>query len=208
LIGSGGKGAVELMFLKFFQGKKPSVEGAAVQAGRVRGIDMEMKYCPVCQDEYRSDISVCAVCGAALRSGAEYLAQKSAREQALAGRSMDLNPEEEMVDLRRAPLQEVKALQKILAAERIPAVISGDEAGCGKGCRGPEMHLLIRSSDLPAATAILTKEYIKSTALESHDLRQARAVLDDQNPETLCPACGCRFPTTVGACPECGLCFD
>jgi hypothetical protein len=196
------------MFLKFFRGKKASLEGAAVPAGRVRGIDLEMNYCPVCQDEYRSDIAVCAVCGAALCSGSEYLAQQSAREQALAGRSMVLNPEEEMVDLRRAPLQEVKGLQNILAAERIPAVISGDEAGCGKGCRGPEMHLLIRASDLAAATAILTREYIKSTALESHDLRQARAVLDDQHPETLCPACGCRFPTTVGACPECGLCFD
>jgi hypothetical protein len=196
------------MFLKFFRGKKASSEGDAVPAGRVRGIDLEMNYCPACQDEYRSDIAVCAVCGAALRSGSEYLAQQSAREQALAGRSMVLNPEEELVDLRRAPLQEVKALQNILAAERIPAVISGDEAGCGKGCRGPEMHLLIRASDLAAATAILTREYIKSTALESHDLRQARAVLDDQHPETLCPACGCRFPTTVGACPECGLCFD
>jgi hypothetical protein len=196
------------MFLKFFRGKKASSEGTAVQAGRVRGIDPEMNYCPVCQDEYRSDITVCAVCGATLHSGSEYLALQSAKEQALAGRSMVLAPDEEMVDLRRAPLQEVKALQNILAAERIPAVISGDEAGCGKGCRGPEMHLLIRASDLPAATGILTREYIKSTALESHDLRQARAALNDQHPETLCPACGCRFPTSVGACPECGLCFD
>jgi hypothetical protein len=70
------------------------------------------------------------------------------------------------------------------------------------------MFLRIKEKDVDAALAILAKDFIKSTALDSHDLSNAHAVFDQQAAETVCPACGCRFSPTVGACPECGLSFE
>jgi len=95
-----------------------------------------------------------------------------------------------------------------LREERIPAILVGDEDGCGRGCCGPELYLQIKEEDLQPASEVLTREFIESTALDSHDLSNAHAVFDHLAAETVCPACGCRFSPTVGACPECGLCFE
>ena len=82
------------------------------------------------------------------------------------------------------------------------------KVACGKGCCGPELYLQIKKEDMLLADEVLAREFIKSTALDSHDLSNAAAVFDERAAETVCPACGCRFSPTVGACPECGLCFE
>ncbi len=196
------------MFLKFF-GKKSAKTGSSTSGGGlVHGIDCEMNYCPSCGDEYRVDITLCGMCKIPLISGREKLAMVLAREEALGERSMEILPEDELVNIRKGPLNDMKNLQKLLALERVPAILAGDEGGCAKGCCGPELYLQIKKEDLQMATEVLARDFAKSTALDSHDLSNAAAVFDQQATETVCPACGCRFSPTVGACPECGLCFE
>jgi len=197
------------MFLKFF-GKKIEKNNSsqADQPGIVDGIDQEMNYCPLCRDEYRADINHCGTCDVPLINGREKLAQVREKQQALARRSMQILPTDELVNIRKGPLKDMKTLQRLLVQERIPALLDTGEEGCTKGCCGPELYLQIKKDDLPLATEVLARDFIKSTALDSHDLLNATAVFDQLAEETVCPACGCRFSPTVGACPECGLCFE
>jgi hypothetical protein len=197
------------MFLKFFS--KKSAENNGFRSGQpamVDGIDCEMNYCPSCNDEYRADIGRCAACDVPLISGREKLARERQKQQAMAARTMAILPTDELVDIRKGPLKDMKTLQKLLAEARIPALLAGDGAGCGKSCCGPELYLRVKKEDLSLATEVLARDFIKSTALDSHDLSNATAVFDHLARETVCPACGCRFSPTVGACPECGLCFE
>ena len=197
------------MFLKFFSKKSGNNdESSASDGGLVHGIDREMNYCPSCGDEYRADISRCGACDILLISGREKLDRIMETQEVLGQRSMDISPEDELVNIRKGPLKDMKNLQKLFAVERIPAILAGDEGGSAKGCCGPELYLQIKKEDLQIATEILAKEFIKSTALDSHDLSNADAVFNHLDAETVCPACGCRFSPTVGACPECGLCFE
>jgi hypothetical protein len=197
------------MFLKFFGKKSGKNDQSGIdKAALAYGIDTEMNYCPSCDDEYRSDISNCVACNIALISGPEKLARIKAVQEAFGERSMDISPEDGLVNIRKGPLKDMKALQKILAAERIPAVLAGDEGGCAKGCGGPELYLQIKKNDIEMATEVLTRDFIRTTALDTNDLRNAQAVFNPLDAETVCPACGCRFSPTVGACPECGLCFE
>jgi hypothetical protein len=199
------------MFLKFFSKKTGRTDESRAErtAGTLHGIDHEMNYCPSCKDEYRADISHCGACGIPLVSGREELERVRAKEAALAGRSMEILLTDELVNIRKGPLKDMKTLQKLLAVERIPSILAGEQGGgCGKGCGGPELILQIKKEDIPIATEVFTRDFIKSTALDSHDLMHATAVFDHMAAETVCPACGCRFSPTVGACPECGLCFE
>lgn len=197
------------MFLKYFNKKKEKHGGREVRQGRmVHGVDRDMNYCPACGDEYRPEITLCAGCSVALISGREKLKNVSEQQDQLAGRSMELLPDDELVGIRKGPLKDIKTLQKLLATHRIPSLIAGEENSCKKTCCGPELYLQVKREDVEAATAVLTRDFIRSTALEDHDLRNAYAVFDHQASETVCPACGCRFSPTVGACPDCGLCFE
>ena len=197
------------MFLKFLRKKaKNSCSDGLQEAGHPHGIDPEMYYCLSCGAEYRLDMSVCTSCRIPLVSGTEKLAEMAREKERHSGRSMELTPGVELVRIRKGPLQEMKYLQKVLEQGYIPGLISGDESGCGKGCCGPEMYLQIRKDDVDQALEILAKDFVRSTALDSHDLCNASAVFDPTAAETVCPACGCKFSPSVGACPGCGLCFE
>lgn len=196
------------MFLKFFRKKSgESARDEPQRAGPTHGIDPEMYYCPSCGAEYRLDLPACVTCVIPLTRGSEKLAQV-VREQELRAGRRDLAPDEKLVSLRKGPLPDMKYLQKILARDAIPALVVGDPGGCGQGCKGPEMYLQIREEDVEKALAILAKDFVRTTALDSDDLRHAHAVFDPLAAETVCPACGCTFSPSIGACPECGLSFE
>ena len=195
------------MFLKFF-GKKGQEKTEESNAESVCDIDPDLNYCPGCEVEYRSDINTCPSCNVQLISGVEKIEQLKIKNSSQNMRSMELLPGDELVSLRKGPLKDMKMLQKVLAAERIPTILAGDEASCGKGCCGPEMYLQVKTADVDVATEVLARDFVKSTALNITDLKHADVVFDEQAKETVCPACGCRFSPTVGACPDCGLCFS
>ncbi len=194
------------MFGKIF-GRKTKHE-REVGGTIAHGVDPQMNYCPVCGDEYRGDIRSCVSCECELISGEEKLAVVLEKENVKAGRSMELSAADELVTLRNGPLKEMKQLQKLLAAERIPAVIAGDENSCGKGCCGAEVYLQVKNEDGELAMAVLARDHVKSTALDGHDLSHANAVYVQEAKEVVCPACGNQFPPVDSmSCPECGLCF-
>ncbi len=171
------------------------------------GVDLEMNYCPVCGDEYRSDIKNCGSCGVDLISGKEKFALIQKEQESLNNRSMEISVDDELIDLRKGGLHDMKQLQSLLAGDRIPSILAGDES-CGKGCCGAEMYLRIKKTDVDAAMVVLSREYIRNTSLEDHDLSHADAVFVQEADSNICPACGCRFTASAEMnCPECGLCF-
>jgi hypothetical protein len=197
------------MFLKFLRKKAVnSAHDRLQELGGADGIDPEMYYCSSCGGEYRLELSICPICRIELVSGTEKRAQLERERERPAGRSTELQPGTELVSIRKGSLQEMKYLLKVLQLGYIPGLISGDESGCGKGCCGPEMYLQISKDDVDPALEILAKEFVRSTALNSHDLCNASAVFDPSASETVCPACGCTFSPSVGACPDCGLSFE
>lgn len=174
----------------------------------MRQRDPELNYCPVCDEEYRADIGMCADCLVALVSGRERIADEQKVWQQRATRSMELSAEDDLVGVRKGPLLEMKKLQQLLARERIPSLIAAEKSGtCGKGCCGTEMFLQIRRADGEEALQVLARDFQRSTALDHHDLSHVRSVYDSQAGQTMCPACGFRFSPTTATCPDCGLCF-
>jgi hypothetical protein len=197
------------MFLKFFRKKTTDSQGDRLpEVAGAGGIDPAMYYCSSCGGEFRLNIPTCPSCRIGLISGAEKLAQLVQEQNRNAGRSMELQPGTELVSIRKGPLREIKYLLGVLEEGYIPGIISGDDSGCGKGCCGPEMYLQIRKDDVGPALEILAKDFVKSTALDTHDLCNAAAVFDPTAAVALCPACGSKFSPSIGACPECGLSFE
>lgn len=97
------------------------------------GIDPEMRYCPQCGDEYRPDIECCAGCGVALIGGSEKLAAAQKQHQEFYSRSMEIGADEPRVAIRGGKLRDLKPIQRLLAEQRIPALITGEAAGCQRG---------------------------------------------------------------------------
>ncbi len=170
-------------------------------------IDPDLKYCPRCNDEYRADIVSCAECGVELLTGLQMQAMLDERRRR-AGRPTEISPGEELVDVRRGPVLQIKELQVLLREQGIPSLVAGEGGGnCGKGCCGTNLILRVRPDDAREVARIMEEEYVRGTALAEYDTRHAGAVFNRAAQEATCPACGCSFPTTTTICPECGLCF-
>ncbi len=168
-------------------------------------IDPELKYCPGCEDEYRAEIERCAVCGMELLSGQQILEmQKAGKEKNL---PQEISADDELVDIRKGSMVEIRNIQTLLENEGIASVTTGGDKSCGKGCCGGELFLKIRVADIQDALKFLEKEHIRSTGLEDHDISHMDAVFNTAALETTCPACGCKFEPTTPTCPDCGLCF-
>jgi len=170
-------------------------------------IDPDLKYCPQCRDEYRAEIERCATCGVELLSGRRMLEMEERQKARMASRSMTISPDDELVDIRKGTVIDIKQLQSLLEKEGIPALAVGDPASCGGGCCGTGLILRVRMEDARDAAEVLSREYFQSTRLADHDISYANEVLNTAALEATCPACGCRFSTRESVCPDCGLCF-
>ena len=167
-------------------------------------IDPELKYCPDCKDEYRSDFSICAACQKELISGADLLATDSKKEPEVQA-SVEITADDTLVVLQRGSLLDMKNMKRILVKASVPAILTKDD---NKGCCGVEMYLHIRLQDKERAVAVLNSEFEKTMALHQYDLSTADVVFDQGAAMTICPACGYEFMPTSSACPDCGLQFS
>lgn len=171
-------------------------------------IDPSLNYCPRCGDEYRADITHCAVCAVSLLSGRELLEQRRQDEDSTAARRQPLRPDDELVSILKGPIIQMQTVQAVLKRAGIPSLAAGEASSCsGGGCGGPNLLIQIRKADLEAAQTVLTREHLRTTGLHEHDLALANAVFDTTADSALCPACGCSFSTSRNDCPDCGLCF-
>jgi len=170
-------------------------------------VEPDMQYCPQCQDEYRAGVVVCATCGVELISGVQMQELLDRKNKRTAGRATAITPEDELVDIIKGKIINVKSVQSLLSSEGIPSLIAGDSASCGKGCCGTDVRLQVRTADLPEVMALLAREHLQTTGLTDHDSSYVDAVYDPGAGAATCPACGCTFSTENKTCPDCGLCF-
>lgn len=174
----------------------------------MRYTEPDLKYCPQCDEEYREEMTTCVSCNVELITGNEKIAMEREAETKKNARSMDISCDDDLANIRKGPLGDMKQLQAILAAENIPSLIAGEKGSCGTGCcGGGELYLQIKMADGEAALEVLANEFKKTTALDSHDLSNIHAVFDTGAEKSTCPACGCSFSTSSAVCPDCGLCF-
>ena len=189
------------MFLKFRKKKEKA------PPRMVEGIDLTMSYCPQCETEYRSGVESCIECGVPLISGQKFLDRKHQLTAEFQSRSMIIDPADEMVTLRQAPVLDIKVLQRLLAAQRIPSILAGDGGpSCGRGCAAV-LSLQIKKVDMEAAQQVLAEEFVKTTGVDLADLEKAEVAYEIHSEDVVCPACGCHFSPSLGACPDCGLSF-
>lgn len=170
-------------------------------------IDNELKYCRDCEEEYRSEIEQCVDCGALLLTGYDLKKIEDEKARLLAGRSMEIHPDDDLVTVRKGQIVQMKGLQNLLAKASLPSVLSNDASNCGKGCFGADVLLKVRREDIEEVTAILEAEHARTTSLAEYDTSNAGVVFNTTAEQTTCPACGCSFPTSTESCPDCGLCF-
>ena len=172
-------------------------------------IEPELKYCPACGDEYRQEIETCAACEVELLTGPAMQAMLDGNRLVNKGnRSVEIQPDESLVTVRKAQVREIKQLQHYLLERGFPSLACREEGSCARGCRGVELLLQVRMSDTSDVVAVLEEEHRHSTGLTDEENRYSEAVYSRHDPEATCPACGCRFPTTLTACSDCGLSFS
>ena len=170
-------------------------------------IEPNLKYCPNCKDEYRAEIVTCASCDIELLTGLQMREIVDRQQAKRADISMEISPDDELVDVRKGPILQIKELQAVLERKNIPSIAHSEDDGCGKGCCGTNLLLRVRMDDIKDVIAVLEQEHIRSTGLSGHDISQAGTVFNTAAEKAACPACGCIFSTRNSTCPDCGLCF-
>jgi len=170
-------------------------------------IELDLKYCPQCNDEYRAEIEKCAACGVVLITGAQKIEMEEQRRRKLANRTSELSPDDDLVIIRRGPLAEMRHFTDLLDGENIGTLLVGDEKSCGQSCCPTVYSILVKREDGLDALKIVEEEHKRVTGLMHHELSGADAVFNPEADEACCPACGHTFPTTETACPDCGLSF-
>jgi len=169
-------------------------------------IDPNLKYCFQCKEEYRPEITHCADCGAELLTGKEIQASLEQEKELKAKRDMNISSEDDLMDVRKGPVRDIKQLQALLKAHLIPSLIIKDNT-CGKGCCGTDIILQVRTLDIQEVINVFAQEHESSTGLSDYDTSNAHAVFNTSAVETTCPACGFSFSTQSTICPDCGLFF-
>jgi hypothetical protein len=176
-------------------------------------VEPDLKYCPQCDDEYRAEIEICGVCGIELITGREKIAREEAHRKKLESRVTELGPDDDLVNIRRGSLLDMRRYAALLNNERIGTLLAGDMDTCGKDRFGniiptpTSYDLQVKREDAQEALEVIEEEHRRTTGLGQHDHSSADAVFNPHAPEACCPACGHSFPTTEKACPDCGLNF-
>jgi hypothetical protein len=159
---------------------------------------MEMvRYCPVCDDEFRPDIHVCSDCGGVLilqeeGLGAKGVGARPAPESGTWRTALDPLPVSSLVPVRTFDsLNDLEPAIAALADLELPSRVL---------VQNGRYLLLVRPETLAEAQAALHGALVDrdDTADPSFDTRAGRY--------SNCPACETRLAENFsGTCPECGL---
>ncbi len=193
--------SLDIPELNYFEKRVPEVEM----------IEPDLKYCPQCDDEYRAEIEKCAACNVSLITGREKMDLEESQRRKLESRAGTLDPDDDLVVVRRGPLAEMRYIEDLLKQQRIASLLVGDKSTCGKDRFGntlstPTVYdINVRREDALEVMDILEEEHRKTTGLDAHEHPGADSVFNPAAGEACCPACGHTFPTTEMACPDCGL---
>jgi hypothetical protein len=176
-------------------------------------IELDLKYCPQCNDEYRAEIEICAACDVSLITGREKIDLEERQRQKLESRIGTLDPNDDLVPVLRGPLPDMRHIAHLLERQRIGSLLIGDTSTCGKDRFGntlstPTVYdINVRREDASEVMQILSEEHRKTTGLDGHEQPGADSVFNPDAGVACCPACGHTFPTSETACPDCGLQF-
>lgn len=171
----------------------------------------EFSYCPSCGGEFRIEFKRCASCDVELVSAATRHGN-AVETIKLPGvdLSADIGPEEEnLIAVKQGTLMELKQIRHLLSKHDLASLLTGDGAASNKGCcASASFILVVREEALSLATEVLSADFRRSTALDSHRVTaKAEVVFDEDAGKISCPACGGSFVPQELVCPECGLCF-
>jgi len=166
---------------------------------------MEMvRYCPVCDDEFRPEITVCSDCGSALILQKEGLGAKGAADTLAAERG---DPPAIHAEWRTAldglpvsNLIPVRTFDSLSELEPAVAAFAEIELPSRVLVQNGRYLLLIRPSDVAEAQNAMHQALVDvdDAADPTFDARIGRY--------SNCPACGGRLAESFkGECPECGL---
>jgi len=166
---------------------------------------MEMvRYCPVCDDEFRPDITVCSDCGTALILQKEGLGARGAADALAAERG---DPATVHAEWRTAldgmpvsSLVPVRTFDSLNDLEPAVASFAEIELPSRVLVQNGRYLLLIRPHDVAEAQNTLHQALVDAddTADPTFDPKAGRY--------SNCPACGGRLAENFkGECPECGL---
>ena len=176
-------------------------------------VEPNLKYCPQCDDEYRAEIEKCAACEIDLITGQQKIEREEALRKKMASRVSDLSPDDDLVNIRRGTLPEMRHLANLLDGQKIGTLLVGDLKTCGKDRFGNTLStptsydLQVKREDGMEAMHIINEEHERTTSLEEYDHSKVDSIFNPEAGEACCPACGHSFPTTETACPDCGLSF-
>src|SRR5512133_2145185 len=132
-------------------------------------IEHDLKYCPKCRDEYRSEIEKCATCAVELVWGAELSVMEKNKGGSRQKRKGALTPDDHLVVIFQAPMADLKHLKALLEAEHIGAMISKEGGGCASGGCAPKFQLQVRQEEVQDALQVLAEEHRRATVLAEHD---------------------------------------
>ena len=170
-----------------------------------RQYEADCMYCPQCGDEYRAEITTCAECKVPLVSGV-LMAQGGGKNGAVPVYRA-IEPHEELVAVRQGPILLIRQLEEYLRSVGLASLIGPGEDGCKSGCRGPEVELKVRASEVKEVYEALAQEHRQNTGLWEPEHELAGARFEVEVGQAACPACGCLFSADTILCPDCGLRF-
>ncbi len=168
--------------------------------------ESDLKYCPECKDEYRSEILVCALCKCDLVSGAQMLEQAAMSTQERQP-MVEIESGDKLLPVLKGNPLEMKRVKNLLAEQNIPALLVKDEQ-CRSGCCGAaEVVLQIRLDDREKVAVFLQQEHERTTGVKFSQDQDETSIFNPDAQLAICPACGHKFSPNGPECPDCGLCF-
>ncbi len=115
----------------------------------------------------------------------------------------------EKICLGVLPANEGTRLKSLLATKDIEIVLLFNHATCTSGCRGSgTVELWAHKNDLDEIVKTFSVEKLRLLDGLEFDPEIINQVYDPSQEAAICPACGTKFSTSLGECPDCGLGFS